>query len=59
LIIHMLKREPIDEAKYEEYKKSEYAQQNNRYESIVVREWLRAELQKAGRPPFFNRGPTG
>jgi peptidyl-prolyl cis-trans isomerase D len=59
LIIHMIKREPIDEAKYEEYKKTEYAQQNSRYESIVVREWLIAELQKAGRPPFFNRGATG
>jgi peptidyl-prolyl cis-trans isomerase D len=59
LIIHMIKKEPIDEAKYEEYKKAEYAQQNNRYESIVVREWLMAELQKAGRPPFFNRGATG
>jgi len=59
LIIHMLKREPIDEAKYEEYKSTEYAQQNSRYESIVVREWLKAELQKAGRPPFLNRGATG
>ena len=59
LIVHMLKKEPIDEAKYAEYKKSEYAQQNNRYESIVVREWLKAELQKAGRPPFLNQGATG
>lgn len=59
LIIHMLKREPIDEAKYEEYKSTEYAQQNSRYESIVLREWLKAELQKAGRPPFINRGATG
>jgi hypothetical protein len=55
----MIKKEPIDEAKYEEYKKTEYAQQNSRYASIVVREWLIAELQKAGRPPFFNRGATG
>jgi parvulin-like peptidyl-prolyl cis-trans isomerase-like protein/SurA-like protein len=59
LIIHMLKREPIDEVKYEEYKSTEYAQQNSRYESIVLREWLKAELQKAGRPPFLNRGATG
>jgi hypothetical protein len=59
LIIHMLKREPIDEAKYAEYRKSAYAQQNSRYESIVIREWLKAELQKTGRPPFFNQGATG
>jgi PPIC-type PPIASE domain/SurA N-terminal domain len=59
LIIHLIKKAPIDEAKYQEYKKAEYAQQNSRYESIVVREWLRAGLQKAGRPPFLNRGTTG
>jgi len=59
LFIHMIKREPIDETKYQEYKKTEYAQQNNRFRSIVVREWLKAELQKAGRPPFLNQGATG
>jgi peptidyl-prolyl cis-trans isomerase D len=59
LIIHMLKKEPIDEAKYDEYKKKEFAQQNARYESIVVHEWLKAELQRAGQPPFLNRGTTG
>ena len=59
MIIHMIKKEPIDEARYEEYKKTEYAQQNSRYEAIVVRDWLMAELQRAGRPPFFNRGATG
>jgi hypothetical protein len=59
LIIHLIKKGPIDEAKYQEYKKAEYAQQNSRYESIVVREWLKAGLQRAGRPPFLNRGTTG
>jgi hypothetical protein len=59
LIIHMIKKGPIDEAKYQEYKKAEYAQQNNRFESIVFREWLKAGLQKAGRPPFLNRSTTG
>ena len=59
LIIHLIKKEPIDEAKYQEYKKAEYAQQSSRYESIVVREWLKAGLQKAGRPPLLNRGTTG
>ena len=59
LIIHLIKKGPIDETKYQEYKKAEYAQQNSRYQSIVVREWLKAGLQKAGRPPFLNRGTTG
>jgi len=59
LIIHMLNKEPIDEQKYQEYKKAEYAQQNNRYETIAVREWLKLEQQRAGRPPMFGRGATG
>jgi len=59
VIIHLIKKEPIDEAKYQEYKNAEYALQNSGYESVVVREWLKAELQKAGRPPFLNRGTTG
>ncbi|MBV8173550.1 MAG: peptidyl-prolyl cis-trans isomerase, partial [Verrucomicrobia bacterium] len=59
LIIHMLNKEPIDEQKYEEYKKAEYAQQNSRYEAVALREWLKAEQQRAGRPPIFGQGPTG
>jgi hypothetical protein len=59
LIIHMLKKEPIDEQKYEAYKKAEYAQQNNRYETLAVREWLKLEQQRAGRPPIFGQGATG
>ncbi|HEV3065437.1 MAG TPA: peptidyl-prolyl cis-trans isomerase [Chthoniobacterales bacterium] len=59
LIIHMLKKEPIDEQKYEEYKKAEYAQQNNRYETVAIREWLKLEQQRAGRPPIFGQGATG
>ena len=59
LIIHMLKKEPIDEQKYEEYKKAEYAQQNSRYETIAVREWLKLEQQRAGRLPIFGQGATG
>ncbi len=59
LIIHMLKKEPIDEQKYEEYKKAEYAQQNNQYETVAVREWLKLEQQRAGRPPIFGQGATG
>jgi peptidyl-prolyl cis-trans isomerase D len=59
LIIHMLKKEPIDEQKYEAYKKAEYAQQNSRYEALAVREWLKLEQQRAGRPPIFAHGATG
>jgi peptidyl-prolyl cis-trans isomerase D len=59
LIIHMLNKEPIDEQKYEEYKKAEYAQQNSRYEAVALREWLKAEQQRVGRPPIFGQGPTG
>src|SRR5260370_16697681 len=43
LIIHMLNKEPIHEQKYDQYKKAEYAQQKNRYETIAVREWLKLE----------------
>jgi hypothetical protein len=59
LIIHVLNKEPIDEQKYEAYKKAEYAQQNNRYETLAVREWLKLEQQRAGRPPIFGQGATG
>ena len=59
LIIHMIGKEPIDEQKYAEFKKTEYAQQNSHYEKLAIREWLRVELQKAGRPPIFGQGATG
>ena len=59
LIIHMINKEPIDEQKYAEFKKTEYAQQNSHYEKLAIREWLRVELQKAGRPPIFGQGATG
>jgi len=55
----MLSKEPIDEQKYEEYKKAEYAQQNSRYQAVALREWLKAEQQRAGRPPIFGQGATG
>ena len=59
LIIHMIKKEPVDEQKYAEFKKTEYAQQNSHYEKLAIREWLRAELQRAGHPPIFGQGATG
>ena len=59
LIIHMVAKEPIDEQKYAEFKKTEYAQQNSHFEKLAIREWLRVELQRAGRPPIFGQGATG
>jgi peptidyl-prolyl cis-trans isomerase D len=59
LIIHLLKKDPIDQQKYEEYKKAEFARQSATYEKIAIREWLRVELQKAGRPPIYGQGTTG
>jgi peptidyl-prolyl cis-trans isomerase D len=59
LIIHVIGKEPIDDQKYAEFKKTEYAEQNSHYQKLAMREWLRVELQKAGRPPFFGQGATG
>jgi peptidyl-prolyl cis-trans isomerase D len=59
LLIHLLKKDPVDPQKYEEFKKNMFAQESARYERIPIREWLRVELQKAGRPPIFGPGPTG
>jgi peptidyl-prolyl cis-trans isomerase D len=59
LIVHMISKEPIDEKKYAEFKKTEYAGQNSHYEKLAIREWLRVELQRAGRPPIFGQGATG
>jgi peptidyl-prolyl cis-trans isomerase D len=58
VIIHVLKVEPVDQQKYEEYKKAEFAKQSAVYEKIAIREWLRAELQKAGRPPIYGQGAS-
>ena len=52
IIWHDQKRS-IDEQKYAEFKKAEYAQQSGQYEKIALREWLRVELQKGWAPPIF------
>ncbi len=59
LIIHMIGIEAVDEQKYQEFKKAEYAQQNSHYQKLAIREWLRVELQRAGRPPIYGQGATG
>jgi peptidyl-prolyl cis-trans isomerase D len=58
MLVHVLKIEPVDQQKYEEYKKTEFAAQNASYEGIAVREWLRVELQKAGQPPIYGQGAS-
>ncbi|HYY26924.1 MAG TPA: hypothetical protein VE860_03220, partial [Chthoniobacterales bacterium] len=58
MLVHVLKIEPVDQQKYEEYKKAEFETQNAGYERIAVREWLRVELQKAGQPPIFGQGAS-
>jgi len=59
LIIHMISKEAVDEQKYQDFKKAEYAQQDSHYQKLAIREWLRVELQRAGRPPIFGQGATG
>jgi peptidyl-prolyl cis-trans isomerase D len=47
-IVHVLKKDPIDEQKYEEYKKAEYPPANDQYTAAVFSEWLKVEQQRAG-----------
>ena len=51
LIIHLISKDPVDEKKYQEDRKTEYAAANEQFETIMFREWLKVEEQKAGRPP--------
>ena len=52
LIVHLISKDPIDEKKYEEDRKTEYAAANEQFGTIMFREWLKVEEQKAGRPPI-------
>lgn len=52
MLVHLVSRDPIDPAKYEEDKKQKYPPLNERFASGITREWLRVEQQKAGRPPI-------
>jgi peptidyl-prolyl cis-trans isomerase D len=53
VFIHFLSREPIDEAKYAEFKKSRLPELNQLYAGkVVFQEWLRVELKKAGGSPL-------
>jgi hypothetical protein len=50
-IVHVIKKDPVDEKKYEEYKKAEYGQANDQYAAAIFSEWLKVEQQRAGVPP--------
>ncbi|MBV9488368.1 MAG: peptidyl-prolyl cis-trans isomerase [Verrucomicrobia bacterium] len=52
MLVHLISRDPLVPAKYEEEKKKEYPLANERFSSAIIREWLRVEQQKAGRPPI-------
>ncbi|HEY0789496.1 MAG TPA: peptidyl-prolyl cis-trans isomerase [Chthoniobacterales bacterium] len=51
LLVHLISRDPLDEAKYADEKKKEYPLADQRFSSLALREWLKVEQQKAGRPP--------
>lgn len=53
LIIHLISKAPIDEKLYEDFKKTQYAFQNQQYQTIAFRDWLRTEQKKSGMPPLF------
>ena len=52
LIVHLISKDPIDEKKYQEDRKTQYAAANEQFGGIMFREWLKVEEQKAGRPPI-------
>jgi peptidyl-prolyl cis-trans isomerase D len=52
VIVNMISREPIDEAKFAEYKKMNSSAIEQYYGNLVFKEWLRVALQKAGGSPL-------
>jgi peptidyl-prolyl cis-trans isomerase D len=53
LLIYAMKKDPVDEAKYEEFKKAHLATFNQQFQGIAFHEWLKTELKKAGQPALF------
>jgi nitrogen regulatory protein PII-like uncharacterized protein len=58
LFIYMIKKEPIDESKYEEFKKSNFALFNEQFKNIAFHEWLKVQLKKSGQSTIFGSGTT-
>jgi peptidyl-prolyl cis-trans isomerase D len=52
VFFNLISREPIDEAKFAEYKKTYSDRIEQGYGGMVFKEWLRAALQKAGGSPL-------
>ncbi len=52
MLVHLIRRDPVDEKKYAEEKSRIYPSANERFSSGIVREWLKVEQVKAGRPPI-------
>jgi peptidyl-prolyl cis-trans isomerase D len=52
LLVRLDSKDPIDENKYEEDKKTQYAAFNDFFAGQMFREWLRVATQKAGGSPL-------
>jgi peptidyl-prolyl cis-trans isomerase D len=52
MLVHLIRRDPLDEAKYADEKKKDYPLADQRFSSLALREWIKVEQQKAGRPPI-------
>ncbi len=52
VFVHLLSREPIDDAKFAEYKKTNSSAIEQYYGGLVFKEWLSVALQKAGGSPL-------
>jgi hypothetical protein len=52
VFVHLISREPIDEAKFAEYKKANSSAIEQYYGGLVFKEWLSVALQKAGGSPL-------
>jgi len=59
LLVYVIKKEPIDESKYEEFKKANFALFNEQFKDIAFHEWLKVQLKKSGQSTIFGSGATG
>jgi len=59
LLVYVIKKEPIDESKYKEFKKANFALFNEQFKDIAFHEWLKVQLKKSGQSTIFGSGATG